>query len=210
ELFAAVTRRHVEIAQRPADALGHRMQHLVAGLMAETVVVGFEPVNINHQQRERVVITLRALQLLGEAFFEVAAVEQSGQRVGDGHQLEALRLFAQVDAVERGCGVRDDAPEPPQIAGAVTRAREVEYADPPLADLDREADERTRVIAATVPGANALGDPALVLSDFQFGDVAHEQWLAAFKDGPGNALAGAGAFGLQDLFAQPEAPSESQ
>ena len=52
ELFPAVARGHVKVAQRFANAVRRLAQHIVTGLMPEGVVEGFEAVNIHHHEGE--------------------------------------------------------------------------------------------------------------------------------------------------------------
>ena len=83
ELLAAVARRHVGRAQRGLQTLRGHLQREVARLMAVRVVVVLEVVDVHHHKAHREAVALRALKLLLQALFEVAAVEQAGQRVCD-------------------------------------------------------------------------------------------------------------------------------
>ncbi len=82
ELFAAEAREHVERTRdETLQGLGDATQSLIAGLMPIAVVVGFEVIDIHHQERERTSVLDRLLpQLLG-MLVEHAPVLEARQRI---------------------------------------------------------------------------------------------------------------------------------
>ncbi len=59
-------------------------QHPVAGLVAPGIVELLEVVDVDHHHTHRLLIAAGAAQLSLQRFFQVAPVEQPGQRVPDG------------------------------------------------------------------------------------------------------------------------------
>lgn len=83
ELLTAIA-GHV-IAGTPCAGLQHAgdgLQALVAGLVAEVVVVQLEVVDIQHQQGQLLATARGPRPFVGEDFIEVAAVTQASQCVG--------------------------------------------------------------------------------------------------------------------------------
>lgn len=83
ELLTAIA-GHV-IAGTPCAGLqhaGYGLQALVAGLVAEVVVVQLEVVDIQHQQGQLLATARGPRPFVGEDFIEVAAVTQASQCVG--------------------------------------------------------------------------------------------------------------------------------
>jgi hypothetical protein len=90
--LAAVARRDIGRALRVRrDAAGEDDEQLVAGLVAESAVVGLEVVGIDHQQAERGAGALGAPPLARHRLVEVPPVGQPGQAVGP--RLERQRLL---------------------------------------------------------------------------------------------------------------------
>ena len=82
ELLAAVAGRHVAgSAQVAPEAGGQRRQRFVAGDVAARVVEGFEPVGVDHQERERRALPGGQVPLAPQRFLEPAAVGETGQAV---------------------------------------------------------------------------------------------------------------------------------
>ena len=111
ELLAAEPAHDVGAAQRGAQQVGQPPQHLVARAVSVHVVHPLEIVDVEHEQRHRVVRATRTRELGAQALVEVAVVEEPGERVG-------LRLLLQPRA-----GVRVVERQP---GGVGERARELE------------------------------------------------------------------------------------
>ena len=77
EFFAAVTRGDVAGPQRQRQQTAGLAQGLVAGRMAEAVVVGLEVVQIEQQQREREAVTLAAFEQAHRARFGFFSPERA-------------------------------------------------------------------------------------------------------------------------------------
>ena len=99
EFLAAEPRRAIAgTLDRVGDADRDADQHLVAGLVAIVVVVGFEMVGVDHQQRDRRLAAHRAPPFGIDLGIEPAPVLQAGERVGGRQFLElVLGLRAAAD-----------------------------------------------------------------------------------------------------------------
>ena len=84
ELLAAETSGQIDLAKRGLDHLGDGLEGLVAGSVAVLVVEALEVVDVAEEQREGLLLLAGALDLLAQAFFEVAPIVESGEPVGDG------------------------------------------------------------------------------------------------------------------------------
>ena len=82
ELFAAVAGHAVLGTQLVAQGVCHQAQGIVAGQVTVLVVVGFEVVDIQHQQGQLLATACGPRPFVGEDFIEVAAVTQASQCVG--------------------------------------------------------------------------------------------------------------------------------
>jgi hypothetical protein len=95
ELVAAQPPHRVGLAQAVAQQLRGLAHESVAGLMAEGVVHLLQVVQVQHQQRARVPVAAHQLDLQRQRLQEAPAVEQAGQRVVFGQELElALERLA--------------------------------------------------------------------------------------------------------------------
>ena len=90
EFLAAVSTDDVARADLRLEQTAQLAQHHVADIVPERVVELFEMVEIQHDDTEGPGTTLGASQFALEGFFEIAPIEQSGQRVAD--RLAAQRL----------------------------------------------------------------------------------------------------------------------
>ena len=90
QLLAAEPVGHVLAAQAAANRRGDRPQRLVAGEVAELVVVDLEAVDVAQRDRERVAARLVAGLEPGQLVGERAAIAHAGQRVATGILLEPL------------------------------------------------------------------------------------------------------------------------
>jgi len=81
ELFTAVARYEIGFAGVFAEEVGHGAEHIVACGMAVGVVVLFEVIDIEEDEREGEIVASGALELFVEAFFEDAPVFESGEAV---------------------------------------------------------------------------------------------------------------------------------
>ena len=104
------TRQTVSDARAVARSTSaSELEHLVALAVAADVVDALEVVDVEHQQRDRVVRAAGAVQLRAQALVEVAVVVEAGQRVGVREVLEACADLRVVER-ERG-GVAEPARE---------------------------------------------------------------------------------------------------
>ena len=108
ELLAADAADGVRAARPSSRSTSARsLEHLVALAVPADVVDALEVVDVEHQQRDRVVRTAGAVELGAQALVEVAVVVEAGQRVGVREMLEA-RADLRVVERERG-GVAEPA-----------------------------------------------------------------------------------------------------
>ncbi len=104
ELIAAEARHGVGGARGLDDALRHRLQQAVAGVVAERVVDVLEVVQIEEHDRDRALAALRERQCVLHAVAEQVAVGEQRQRIVEGQLAQLLleRLaLADVAEVER-------------------------------------------------------------------------------------------------------------
>ena len=85
KLLAADARHHIHRAHTRAQPARHLPQRLVAGIVAVGIIDLLEPVNIQGDHREGRLVTAAAFELQPGQLEELAAVEQLGQGVGNGH-----------------------------------------------------------------------------------------------------------------------------
>ena len=111
ELVAAEAGEDVVGAQDAAQARADLGEHGVAGVMAERVVELLEAVDVDDQQRQRLVVCARAGQMRAQPAAELAAVGQAGELVG---RRLAARLVEAADLAdgERGAGHRGEHGRP--------------------------------------------------------------------------------------------------
>src|SRR6185312_8895287 len=82
ELFTAIPRSHVEgTAGKTLHHLSHPPQRAIACLMAVAVVVRFEVIDIDQQQRQAAMIAHRLLPHPREVLLEGTSVLQTGESV---------------------------------------------------------------------------------------------------------------------------------
>ncbi len=102
ELLAAVARDHVTGPQGARAYLGQRLDHQVAGRVAEAVVDLLEVVDIDHQHGELVAAAPGPRLFLAREFEERAAVEHAGQRVDQRQAPQIVLVPGQpVEAADR-------------------------------------------------------------------------------------------------------------
>jgi uncharacterized protein (DUF1778 family) len=100
ELLAAVARAQVAAAHRAVQDLRDPQQDLVAGRVAEPVVQALEVVDVDHEDRERLLRALDAPDLAREVVLEEAVVVQPREPVGDRELVQHfVRLLEAVVAV---------------------------------------------------------------------------------------------------------------
>ena len=111
ELVAAEAGEDVVGPQDAAQARADLGEHGVAGVVAERVVELLEAVDVDDQQRQRLVAFARAGQVRAQLAAELAAVGQAGELVGRGL---AARLVEAADLAhgERGAGHRGEHGRP--------------------------------------------------------------------------------------------------
>ncbi|MNY28697.1 hypothetical protein D3C86_1626870 [compost metagenome] len=81
KLFAAVTKHHVDVAQLAFQGGGNVYQALVADAVAVVVVDPLEVVEIEHQQRERLLVAARQIDFALQNLIHGNAVAGVGQRI---------------------------------------------------------------------------------------------------------------------------------
>ena len=102
EFIAAHARQQGLAAQAVLELLGDPAQHPVTGVMAKGVVDALETVQVHVHQRLGLVRALVAQQSAFGRLVETAAVQQAGQRVGNGLVLQLLVQVAHCRHVQHG------------------------------------------------------------------------------------------------------------
>ncbi len=92
ELIAALAANGVVLAQLMAQAQGDGAQQLVAGVMAEPFIDGFELIQPQRDDRDFLLLAVCLHQGLAQAVLEQGAVGQFGERIMGGHVAQALFL----------------------------------------------------------------------------------------------------------------------
>ncbi len=147
ELLAADAADDVRAAHGVARDARDLDEHLVAGTVAVDVVDALEVVEVEHEDRDRVVRARGPRQLGAQPFVEVAVVVEAGQRVG---LREVLEPRPDLRVVERE---RRRVAEPLRKlelvldeAGVLTDAVDVERALQRAARDQRHGDQRLRLV----------------------------------------------------------------
>ncbi len=81
--------------QAGPDRPGHPPQRLVAGEVAIGVVVGLEPVDVDHDEAQQRLAAARPFVLLGEGLVEGAPVGEPRQPVLPGERLQPMIVFCE-------------------------------------------------------------------------------------------------------------------
>ena len=90
EFLAAVTVSRIDLSDVSADNLGHACQDMVPFQSSETLVDGPEVVDIEHQDRQRKMVPVDALDFRLQVVVKVLQVEEPGQAVSHAQVLEFL------------------------------------------------------------------------------------------------------------------------
>ena len=90
ELVPAKSGQQAFFGQDRADSLGNLAQHRVSGAVSVDIVDRLEVVEIDHQERDRIVTILAGGDQAVGLLVEAAAVEAAGQRIGFG---QYARMF---------------------------------------------------------------------------------------------------------------------
>ncbi len=90
EFIAAQTRYRVLFAHHQVQASGQRDQQFVADAVAQRVVDVLEVIEIEENQRQRLMAALRAAERVADAVLEQAAVRQPGERIEMREPLDML------------------------------------------------------------------------------------------------------------------------
>jgi hypothetical protein len=90
KLFASVAAGKVVGAHTMKQSFGDQAEGLVAGGMAEGVVVALEVINVEHHDRQSAAAAEGTVDFAFERFLHVSAVEESGERVAGGLKPEGL------------------------------------------------------------------------------------------------------------------------
>ena len=83
ELVSSLPRYQLEAAHRALEHMGHQLNRVVAGVVAVPVVDRFQVIEVEREQRERLAVATRSLDLAGEALRKAAIVGKPGQRIGE-------------------------------------------------------------------------------------------------------------------------------
>src|SRR4051794_20812524 len=142
ELLAAIAGDDVDLAHLFPDPVGHLDEHGVTDLVAVRVVDLLEPVQVEHQQRQRPAEPGGAVDFARERLLEEPVVAQPGEAVGHGQPLRLLMQEHVVDGDGRLAGEALNGLE----VGVVERLTvdpvvEVEHAEDPGAGAQRHADQ---------------------------------------------------------------------
>ncbi len=142
ELVTTEAEHQVRLTARIAQHFGDMLEHGVATLMAEVVVVALEEVEIDHQHREAGALVNQSLDVLGHR----TVIPETGQRIG---------LRAQLDGtMDGGVAQRDrDVPgeQLDEIELGITKASvgaqtlDGQHALDTLAAAQRGDDQRSRL-----------------------------------------------------------------
>ena len=92
ELFTAVARHQIAGAAHRRNGLCHFAQTPVTGRVAVVVVVGLEPIHIQHHQRQGLLLARHALPFFLQHLVKLAAVGNVGQAV---HQAQGFELVVE-------------------------------------------------------------------------------------------------------------------
>ncbi len=127
ELLSAVARREVDGAHGVANRLRDATKGLVAGEVAERVVVFLEAIEIEHEHAERRRVAIDSLELRVEALAEGAEVRQSGELVGARARLQLVGHAIERHAQRRDLVIARDRRTRGEISGcdAIRRGREL-------------------------------------------------------------------------------------
>ncbi|MNZ53692.1 hypothetical protein D3C78_715770 [compost metagenome] len=102
EFIAAHPRQNVEGPQASLQLFGDPAQHPIAGIVPERIIDALEAVEVQIHQDPGTVGTLTAQQQVLHGLVETAAVEQSGQRIGDRLKLQLLMQMTHHRHVQHG------------------------------------------------------------------------------------------------------------
>ena len=85
EFLSAQAKRIALFTQCLAQHAAHRLEHGVAGVMAELIIEMLEMVDVDHQAGQRRALPLGLFHLIAQHLVEVAAIGEPGERVGHRH-----------------------------------------------------------------------------------------------------------------------------
>lgn len=137
ELLAAEACHQIVGAQHAFRGLGDGDEDLVAGIMAERVVDALEMVDIEHDDRERLLLAARASDLGADYFGQPAAIAEPGERVREGLPLEAIQLL--LERVDERTDLVGQAPD--IVVAQLGEARDAAF-DPVALEPARELADR--------------------------------------------------------------------
>ncbi len=90
EFFSSITAGHVFVAHTLAQQASKFFQDGVSCFVAVGVIEVFEVVEVQHDQPDFGVVPLGASHFAFKGFFQITAVEQSGQDISDGLFFQAV------------------------------------------------------------------------------------------------------------------------
>src|SRR5215218_805208 len=154
----------------------------ITSLVTVLVVVSFEIIDIDHQKTHRIVVTLRAVQLVGQSLLEITTVRQPRQRVSDRHELKLGGAFLPLSTLERERHLWSNDLEETEIDFVVNSpaslVSHIQHTDFPATNHDWVTDERVCFVPAfggrSLPARNA--------------EVSYHHRLPGVDDFSGNPL----------------------
>src|SRR6476469_10256314 len=84
EFLTSIATGNISTPYMPLQESAQGLENDVACLMTMSVVKALEMIEVYHQDTEGRVVALRTLDLQREGFFQIAPVEQAGQRITNG------------------------------------------------------------------------------------------------------------------------------
>src|SRR6478735_11288974 len=91
ELFTAVASSQVDFTQTARDASRDFLQDLITRIMTKAVVDLLEVIDVDQQTTQRIAIATGDGKLTLQDVREAPAIEQSGERVGNGQRFHAVQ-----------------------------------------------------------------------------------------------------------------------
>jgi len=82
EFVAAVAEGEIGLSQCDADAVGKRLEHMIAGGMAVGVVDLFEVIEVDHHQGQGIVVPFAEGDFALKQLLHRPAIEQAGEGIG--------------------------------------------------------------------------------------------------------------------------------
>ena len=157
ELLAAVARDEIHAPRQPPEFGGERLEDPVPEGVAVGVVDPLEVVDVQQQQRERLLVAIAAIEFVGQPLLEPAVVVQPGEAVGHRHALDGL---VQHRVGNQGRGLGGDHGENVEVVGVEAPGLlGDQHPDPDEPLRGRAAAARGRSGCAPAPGRRGRSRP---------------------------------------------------